>query len=114
MDAVLGTGGLFGVGSGIFISSSFALVTDIVPSTEAGRYLGIANIANGGGAAIAHLLECAVIDPLNKFSGSSTTGYLTLFSIAALLFIISMLAALRLPSWKEASKASKTDSKQLR
>lgn len=84
--------GILGIGSGIFISSSFALITDTV-----GRYLGIANIASGGGAAIARLLGGALIDPVNRLSGSSTAGYLTLFSFAALLFIFSIIAASKLP-----------------
>lgn len=91
----------FSLGSGTFISSSFALATDIVPPAEAGRYLGIANIASAGGAAIARLLGGAIIDPINQLSNSSTAGYLTLYSIAALLFLSSFLIAFKLPGWKK-------------
>lgn len=86
-----------GLGAGIFISADFALLTDIVPTQEAGRYVGLSSIASAGGGAVARLLGGVLIDPLNALSGSSTVGYLTLYSLAALLFVLALLAAVRLP-----------------
>lgn len=98
LNAVTYAGAIIGMGSGIFISADFALLTDIVPNDQAGRYLGISGIASAGGGAIARLLGGVLIDPINRASGSSSTGYLVLFSLAAIFFFLSVLAALRLPN----------------
>jgi len=91
-------GALVGFGSGIFISADFALLTDIVPNDEAGRYLGISGIASAGGGAIARLLGGSLIDPINNATGTSSTGYIVLYWLAAILFLLSFLAAIRLPN----------------
>lgn len=101
LNALTFGAGLIGLGAGIFISADFALLTDIVPNNEAGRYLGLSNIASAGGGALARLLGGALIDPLNALSGSSAVGYLSLYGLAAVLFIFSVFAALRLPSSQE-------------
>jgi MFS family permease len=98
LNALTFAGGLIGLGSGIFISSDFALLTDIVPSEEAGRYLGLSNIASAGGGAVARLLGGLLIDPINAATGSSAYGYLALYSLAALLFFLSLVAGFRLPN----------------
>ena len=98
LTALTYAGAIIGLGSGIFISADFALLTDIVPDVEAGRYLGISGIASAGGGAIARLLGGALIDPINRASGSTSAGYVVLYSLAAVLFFFSVLAALRLPN----------------
>jgi MFS family permease len=91
-------GAFVGLGAGIFLSADFALLTEIVPRKEAGRYLGIANIASAGGGAVARLLGGLIIDPINKLSQSASLGYLALYSLASLLFFLSIWAARRLPN----------------
>lgn len=88
---------LVGLGAGIYNASSFALLTDVVPVREAGRFLGLANIAGAAGGALARFAGGAVIDPLNALSGSSSSGYLALYIVAAIFFVLSTWAALRLP-----------------
>jgi len=88
---------LVGLGSGIYISANFALLTDIVPRKEAGRFLGIANIASAGGGALARFLGGVLIDPLNAWSRNHATGYLSLYAFAAILFALSTWAALKIP-----------------
>ena len=90
-------GAFIGIGAGIFISANFALLTEIVPRDEAGRYLGISNIASAGGGAIARLMGGLIIDPLNTLTNTQFAGYLTLYSIGALLFVLSIWAAKKLP-----------------
>jgi MFS family permease len=87
---------VIGLGIGSFLASSWALVTDIVPRREAARYLGIANIAAAGGSALARFLGGALIDPINRLSGSPAAGYLTLYTIAAAFFLLSAVAVLPL------------------
>lgn len=88
---------LVGLGAGIYNAASFALLTDVVPTQEAGRFLGLANIAGAGGGALARFAGGALIDPLNAIAGSGGTGYLTLYILATIFFALSTWAALRLP-----------------
>ena len=90
--------GIIGVGIGMFLSANWALITDIVPRDEAARYLGVANIATAGGSAIARFIGGAIIDPLNHLTGSTSAGYIALYAIAALFFLLSALVILPLPT----------------
>ncbi len=94
-------GGVVGMGIGAFLSASWALATDIVPPQEAARYLGIANIATCIGSGVARLLGGVLIDPINKLLGSSSSGYLLLFSLAAACFLASALVIIPLPNKKK-------------
>ena len=60
-------GAIIGVAAGAFMSSNWALATDLVPSGEEARYLGLANLATAGGAALARLIG-PVIDFFNRYS----------------------------------------------
>ena len=91
-------GFLIGSAAGIFIGSSFALVTEIVPPEEAARYLGVAGIASAAGSATARLLGGLIVDPVNLALESRSAGYLLLYSIAALLFLISTFVAKKFPN----------------
>jgi MFS family permease len=93
-------GAVVGMGIGTFLTASWALATDIVPRREAARYLGIANIATCIGSGGARLLGGVLIDPINKALGSSSSGYLLLFILAALCFLVSALVIIPLPNKK--------------
>jgi MFS family permease len=97
LDGLTIAAALVGLGAGIYNAASFALLTDIVPGKEAGRFLGLANIAGAGGGALARFAGGAIIDPLNAISGSIGTGYLTLYVLATVFFALSTWAAWRLP-----------------
>jgi MFS family permease len=96
---------IIGIGIGMFLAANWALITDIVPRNEAARYLGIANIATAGGSAIARLLGGVMIDPLNRWFGAGT-GYITLYGIAALFFLVSAIVVIPLPTHKPQSMPS--------
>lgn len=91
---------IIGLGSGAFISASWALVTDIVPLAEAARYLGIANIATTAGSLLGRTLGALIIDPINQVAGNTTAGYIVVYGLAALFFFLSALTVLRLPAYK--------------
>lgn len=81
---VLYIGGLMiGVAIGIFYSASWALGTTMVPKSEAGRYLGIQNLAGAGAGAIGAYIGGPIGD---------TAGFTALIGIFGLLFLISTLA----------------------
>lgn len=94
---IIGAGALVGLGVGVFLSANWALVTDIVPEAEAARYLGIANIATAGGSGIARLMGGVLIDPINRLAGSTSAGYLGLYGLTLLSFLLGTLAIWRLP-----------------
>ena len=95
---ITAAGALIGLGVGVFLSANWALVTDLVPETEAARYLGIANIATAGGSGVARLLGGAMIDPLNRMLGSPSAGYLSLYGLTMLAFLLGTVAILRVPA----------------
>jgi MFS family permease len=97
--------GFIGVGGGVFVSANWALLTDIIPSTEAARYMGIANIATASGSFAARLAGGALIDQLNRFTGSNTFGYNFMLYLTVLAFFLSVLAIWRVRENKSASSS---------
>jgi MFS family permease len=77
-------GGLIGVAFGIFLSSNWALATDLVPKGKEARSLGLANVATAGGAALARLVG-PVIDLFNSLGPN--LGYSVMLLICFLAFI---------------------------
>ncbi|MBN2046673.1 MAG: MFS transporter [Anaerolineaceae bacterium] len=90
-------GAIVGMGVGTFLSASWALATDIVPKGEAARYLGIANIATCIGSGSARLLGGVIIDPINRLTGSTASGYIFLYALVAVAFLVSVLVLIPLP-----------------
>lgn len=85
---------LIGVGMGIFASVNWAWATDLAPIAEAGKYLGLSNLATAGSAATARLLG-PVIDLINR--GAPTMGYSLVFALATLSAIAGLIVTLHLP-----------------
>lgn len=88
--------GVLGLGTGVYLSGSWALVTDLVPAGQAARYMGIANIASAGGSAIARALGAGIVDPFNRALDSQFAGYAVLYGLAAASFVFASLLMLRL------------------
>lgn len=82
--AVTAYGVLVGAGMGLFIASNWALLTRIVPTAEAARYMGLTNLATAGGAALARF-NGPLIDGIN--SVVADLGYRVMLAEAALLFL---------------------------
>jgi MFS family permease len=74
---------LVGIAIGFFYSASWALGTTLVPKSQAGRYLGIQNLAGAGAGAIGAYIGGPIGDGV---------GFTLLMSIFGLLFLISTLA----------------------
>lgn len=90
---VLVSGCIIGLGTGIFYAVNWALGTDLAPSAEAGRYLGISNLAGAG----AGIVGAGIGGPLADFFNAVQPGlgYLVIFAIYAALFFLSVLALTR-------------------
>jgi len=61
--------GLIGISFGAFMSTNWAMATDLVLKGEEARYLGLTNLATAGGAALARL-----IGPMIDFFNTYTPG----------------------------------------
>lgn len=86
--------GIIGIGSSVFLSTGWALITNIIPAREAAFYLGIANLATALGGAMG-LLGGYMIDRVNDYARSSVAGYQVLFILTTLCFALGALAILR-------------------
>ncbi len=87
---VLVSGCIVGLGTGTFYSTNWALGTDLAPRAEAGRYLGISNLAGAG----AGIVGAGIGGPMADFFNGLRPGlgYLVVFAIYGGLFLLSVLA----------------------
>jgi Na+/melibiose symporter-like transporter len=86
-------GGLVGIAFGAFMSSNWALATDLVPRGEEARYLGLTNLATAGGAALARLIG-PLIDLGNSYSPN--LGYSIMFLACFIYFVVGSLLLLKI------------------
>jgi Na+/melibiose symporter-like transporter len=90
---ILFAGSLIGIAAGAFMSTNWALATDLVPQNEVAKYLGLTNLATAGGAALARLIG-PVIDFFNSYS--SGLGYSVLLGSCFIYFIAASLLIWRI------------------
>jgi MFS family permease len=77
-------GGLMAIGSSAFGAGSWALLTDVTPGSDAGRLMGIANVATAGAAGVAGLAG-PMIDTANAIRpGAGFVALLALSAVCAL------------------------------
>lgn len=86
---VLIAGCLIGGGTGLFYTASWALGTDLVPAGEAGRFLGIQNVAGAGAGIVGAGLGGLLADYFNAANAGS--GYLVIFAMFGVCFLTSTL-----------------------
>lgn len=89
-------GGVFiGAATGLFYTASWALGTRLVPKEEAGRYLGISNLAGAGAGAVGAYIGGPIADYFTvHVPEASGLGYVLLFAIYGVLFLLSAVALL--------------------
>ncbi|MEN4011535.1 MAG: MFS transporter [Chloroflexota bacterium] len=83
MTAIYVAGCLVGAGVGLFYSANWALGTEIVPREQAGRFLGLSNLAGAGAGAIGAYIAGPIAD---------AAGYTLIMGIYGILFLFSILA----------------------
>ena len=81
-------GGLMSLGSAAFAGGSWAMLADVVPKDESGRFFGLANFSTAGSAAAAGLFG-PVVDGVDRLYPGM--GFSVLFAAAALAFLMSIL-----------------------
>lgn len=92
--ALWGVGALLGVSVAAFQVVGWAMAMDLAPANQMGRYLGLSNIATAGGSLTARLTGI-LIDSLNR--SQAGLGYVALFGLDALLFLLAASAIVRIP-----------------
>jgi MFS family permease len=94
--AIYAGGILIGVATGVFFTANWALGTALSPPAEAGRYLGIANLAGAGAGAVGAYIGGPVADYFTRHAPEIPgIGYVLLFSIYGALFLFSVAALSR-------------------
>ena len=83
-------GSILGAGIGLFLTSNWALANSLAPESEAGKYLGLTNLATAGSGALARL-EGPALDWLNAVHPGAWIGYKGLFIFGALAILLSAL-----------------------
>ncbi len=92
--AILLFGSLMALGSAAFGAGSWALLTDVTPSGEAGRLMGLGNLATAGAAAVAGLAG-PIIDAANAYGAGA--GFVAVLTFAALAALAACALSLSLP-----------------
>ncbi len=87
----LACGSLVGLSAGTFLSTNWALATDLVPAGAEARYLGLTNIATAGAGALARLIGPA-IDFFN--SRQAELGYSVMLMVCIVYFVIGTAAVI--------------------
>jgi len=88
---VIAGGAIIGTATGAFMSSNWALATDLIPFSEGARYLGLTNLATAGGAALARLIGPA-IDYFNRYDVG--LGYQVMLGACFVYFVVGSLLLL--------------------
>ena len=93
MTSIYIGGGIVGAGVGLFYSANWALGTELIPPGQAGRFLGISNVAGAGAGAIGAYIGGPIADSLGYTYILGIYTFLFLFSVAALLGVKEKPAA---------------------
>ncbi len=81
---------IIGLATGLFMTANWALGTDLVPSAEAGRYLGVSNLAGAGSGIVGAGIGGLIADYLNGYQPG--LGYFAVFASYAILFALSAVS----------------------
>jgi MFS family permease len=87
---ILGFGLIVGISLGTFLSVDWAFMTDLIPKAEAGRYMGVSNIATASAGLIARPILGPIIDAFNN-NRASAVGYRVMFGIVTGFFLIALV-----------------------
>jgi len=94
LAAIRALGAVVGLGMGIFVSVNWAWATDLVSPQEAGKYLGLANLATAGPSALSRLMG-PLVDVVNGWRANA--GYRMLFTSGAAAAALALYLTLRVP-----------------
>jgi len=87
---VLWFGVLIGSATGAFLSVDWAFTVDVIPRSEAGRFLGFSNIATAGSGIIARFIAGPILDHFN--AGAPILGMLGGYPVVFGMFVVFFVA----------------------
>jgi len=96
----------FGAALGVFLSADWALLVDVAPQDEVGRYLGLSNTVTASASVLAVVIAGPVADVLNGVSFG--LGYRVAFAIAALEFLAGAWCVLHVHEPKRLAHVTST------
>lgn len=83
-------GSVLGAGIGLFLTANWALANRLAPAADAGKFMGLTNLATAGAGAMGRL-EGPFIDLLNNARPGAYLGYTALFVLGAVGCLVSIL-----------------------
>ncbi len=83
-----------GLGTGAFLAVDWALLADLVPKGQSGRYMGISNVVTAGASALAAAVGLGLVDLGNALLGTGAGPRLA-FAAGALDFLVGALLLTR-------------------
>src|SRR5207245_4960542 len=93
LPLILLFGIIVGISLGIFLSVDWAFMTDLIPKVEAGRYMGVSNIATASAGLIARPILAPIIDAFNQ-GRTSSVGYRIMFGIVTAFYLVALATLL--------------------
>ena len=84
-----------GICSGMFLGVDWALMTDIIPKAESGRYMGISNIAVAGAGPIASTVGGVAVFLATSMALGADVAYRLIFGLMAVQLMLGALALRR-------------------
>jgi MFS family permease len=93
--SILVFGSIIGSGVGLFVSANWALANDLAPEGQAGKFLGLTNLATAGAGALSRLAGPG-IDWINGLQPGAYRGYTALFISTAVLAVFSLFLLSRI------------------
>jgi len=84
---------LLGLGSGAYIAVDWALMTETIPTEQAGRYMGLANIANSIATPLAVLLGGLILDAVSRGGAADVAPRVA--TLVGVVFVAGALVTLR-------------------
>jgi len=89
-------GCIVGAAIGMFFTTNWALGTDIVPKKDAGKFLGISNLAGAGAGAVGAYIGGPIADYFTgNFPQTPGLGYMLIFAIYGALFLVSAIVLIK-------------------
>ena len=84
------------MGIGLFMTANWAMANQLAPAAEAGKFLGLTNLATAGAAVIGRL-EGPLIDLFNNWRPGIWWGYTGLFLMGAVCMLASAILLRKIP-----------------
>jgi MFS transporter, BCD family, chlorophyll transporter len=87
---------MLGAGTGLATVSNLSLMLDMTTPGNVGLFIGAWGMANAGSRLIGNLLSGGVRDLVTHFAHNVETGYIVVFSIEALMILVSLIMLSRI------------------